>query len=371
MLAGLEARAIAGKVGETDASVRVVATSEVAAELSDLSYPNDVRALESRPSTPAARIMDLSALAFGPTGSRRQGNPVFAGLAESDVVHYPLSFISGPRHSAPSVVTCVDLQHLHHPQFFSRRDRAIRALRWHRSIRGADRVMVFSRFVRESLVDRLGIDSELIDVVGATCSPRFFEAATAPSAYAEGSDFGYLLYPASPLPAKNHRRLLAAFGRLHRTHPGIRLVLVGPAIHDWAPVRAAIAAERVEAAVEIRGHVPLNDLVSLYAGATALVFPSLFEGFGMPVLEAMAVGCPVVASTATAIPEVCGDAAIGLDPASTDSIADAIEAVLTLPGADRRRLIDAGHARASELVLERMVERQFESFRRALDTMRR
>ena len=112
-----------------------------------------------------------------------------------------------------------------------------------------------------------------------------------------------LLYPARPWPHKNHARLFEAFARLRARRPNLRLVLTGEGEYGALP-----------AGVEARGRVSRDELVRLYQGAAALVFPSLYEGFGMPVLEAMACGCPVACSNVTSLPEVAGDAARLFDP---------------------------------------------------------
>jgi glycosyltransferase involved in cell wall biosynthesis len=128
----------------------------------------------------------------------------------------------------------------------------------------------------------------------------------------------FLLYPALPWPHKNHARLFEAFARVRSRRPGLRLVLTG-----WGKA----APEGVEA----RGRVSPDELVSLYRRAAALVFPSLYEGFGQPPLEAMACGCPVACSNAASLPEVVDDAARLFDPKSVEDMAAAIEDVLEAP----------------------------------------
>lgn len=360
MLAGMEASELASR---PNVVLRVVANERVgdelqgsaaaisiAADAEGLGLPGALRALVVR--DPMRQMADVA-----PAGT-------FDGC---DAVHYPLSFMAAPRHEAATVVTCVDLQHLHYPGFFSRRDRVLRALRWHSSVKRATRVAVFSEFVRGSVEERLGVPCERIDVVGACCSERFYEAS--PEQLCPERDF--ILYPASPLPAKNHGRLLDALPLVQEAHPGLQLILVGPATHDWAPVRRRIGALGLEEDVEIRGHVSLGELVRLYRSARATVFPSLFEGFGIPVLEAMAAGCPVAAADATSIPEVCGDAAILFEPEDVESIAAGIQRVLGMPDADRMALVEAGRKRAALFSANAMVERQMASFQRAAYTMPR
>ena len=121
----------------------------------------------------------------------------------------------------------------------------------------------------------------------------------------------FLLYPARNWPHKNHERLFHAFALLRRVRPDLRLVLTGGG-HSASPPKG----------VEVHGHVTPEELVSLYRRASALVFPSLYEGFGQPPLEAMACGCPVASSNAGSLPEICGDAARLFDPEDVSAIAD-------------------------------------------------
>jgi glycosyltransferase involved in cell wall biosynthesis len=360
LLAGMEFRELANR---PETVLRVVANERVGSELHGDGAAISIAAGSEGPGP----VASLRALALRDP-MRQMADVAPAGAFDRcDAVHYPLSFMVAPRHESATVVTCVDLQHLHHPDFFSRRDRLLRALRWHPSVRRATRVAVFSEFVRGSVEERLGVPGERIDVVGACCSERFYEVSPEPPA--PGRDF--ILYPASPLPAKNHGRLLDALALLKGAHSGLRLILVGPATHDWAPIRHRIDVLGLEDDVEIRGHVSLGELVDLYRSARATVFPSLFEGFGIPVLEAMAAGCPVAAADATSIPEVCGDAAILFDPEDVESIAEGIRRALEMPEVDRIALIEAARKRAALFRATAMVERQLASFERAAYTMRR
>jgi len=134
------------------------------------------------------------------------------------------------------------------------------------------------------------------------------------------SQGGFLLYPARPWTHKNHARLFEAFAQLRRERPDLRLVLTGEGDFGTLPD-----------GVEARGRVSRDELVDLYRSAAALVFPSLYEGFGLPVVEAMACGCPVACSNATSLPEVAGGAARLFDPRDVHEIAAAVDDVLAEP----------------------------------------
>jgi len=242
-------------------------------------------------------------------------------LAGAEVVHYPLT-IRIPSGLAPSVVTLHDLQHLDLPAMFPRAERLFRAAAWHPSLRGADRVVVPTAFVRDRAVAALRLDPERIRVVPSGVDHERFRPGGV-----EREPF--LLYPARPWPHKNHARLLEAFALLRRDRPELRLVLTGGGSHRPLPE-----------GVEARGRVADDELAELYRRAAALVFPSLYEGFGQPTLEAMACGCPVACSDAAALREVVGDAARLFDPRDPRAIAAAVSDVLDAPDEWARRGLD-------------------------------
>lgn len=151
---------------------------------------------------------------------------------------------------------------------------------------------------------------------------------------------------------KNIKRLVEAFEALPAPW---RLVLAGSAGYAAEDALARIEASAARGRIEITGYVTPEQLASLYARASILAFPSLDEGFGMPVLEAMAQGVPVVASNRSALPEVCGDAAVLVDPFSVAEIAGALEVVARDPEA-RRSLIERGRARVSQFTWQKAVD---------------
>jgi glycosyltransferase involved in cell wall biosynthesis len=251
------------------------------------------------------RLLAMGMAAAGP-------GPLRARLDGTRVVHYPLT-IRIPPVGQPSVVTLLDVQHLDLPGMFSRSERLFRSIAWHRSARGAQRVVTISEFVRRRAVEQLGLDPRLLRAI-----PLGLDHDELQPGVLEREPF--LLYPARRWPHKNHERLFEAFALLRRERPELRLVLTGGG--DFSDVPEG---------VETRGHVPRSEVVSLMQRASALVFPSLYEGFGLPPLEAMACGCPVASSNAAALPEVVGDAARLFDPHEPAAIADAVRDVLAEP----------------------------------------
>jgi glycosyltransferase involved in cell wall biosynthesis len=233
-------------------------------------------------------------------------------VGDAAVVHYPLT-VPVPRVPARRIVTLHDVQHLDLPQLFSRVERAYRAIAYDRAARRADRVLVISEFVRGRAVERLGLDPSRVVVTPLAVDT----AALRPGA---GEREPFVLYPAKPWPHKNHARLFEAFALVRRARPELRLVLTGGGTYAHLPE-----------GVEARGHLPREHVVELMQRASALVFPSLYEGFGLPPLEAMACACPVACSDAAALPEVTAGAARLFDPSDPQAIADGLLDVLADP----------------------------------------
>jgi glycosyltransferase involved in cell wall biosynthesis len=265
--------------------------------------------------------------------------PLRRHYAGCDAVHYPLT-IALPRLDLPTAVTLHDVQHLDLPELFPRSERLFRAAFWQRSVRSADVVIVPSAFVRDRAARQLRIDPARIRVIHHGIDHDRFRPGAEPRE-------PFLLYPAKEWPHKNHARLFDAFALLRAERPELRLVLTGT---DAGPTPPG---------VERRGRVPLEELAQLYRTAAALVFPSRYEGFGQPPLEAMASGCPVACSNAASLPEVCGDAARLFDPDDPEAIAAAVHDVLDDPEPWRQR----GLARAAEFTWERSARQHEAAYR--------
>ncbi|GIU93864.1 MAG: hypothetical protein KatS3mg012_0321 [Gaiellaceae bacterium] len=247
--------------------------------------------------------------------------------ADLDLVHFPLT-VPIPRVHAPTVVTLHDVQHLDLPRNFSRAERAFRRLAYDRAARMADAVVVISEFVRGRAIELIDLDPERVHVVHLGVDHELYR----PGDERRGD---FLLYPARPWPHKNHELLFRAFSKLRRRHRGLELVL--PSYEGPVPEGARAV-----------GHVSRSELARLYRTAAALVFPSLYEGFGLPPLEAMACGCPVACSNAASLPEVVGDAARLFDPESVEEIVAAVEDVLAEP----EQWSERGRARATAFTWE-------------------
>jgi glycosyltransferase involved in cell wall biosynthesis len=238
--------------------------------------------------------------------------------------------IYSPANTAPvsrrSVVVIHDVAAIRHPEWYSRTYAA-----WHNALlprvaRRARLVITVSEFSRKEIAEVLGVDSV---VIPGGVDERF----------RPGDTKDYVLTVASRIARKN----LGALEQTRRAlkERGIELVAVGSG-RDYMQAEDGIPGR----------YVPDGELPALYAGARAFVLPSLYEGFGLPVLEAMASGVPVVASNRAALPETCGDAALLVDPADASAIADAVVAAAG-DEATRGPLIEAGRARAARFTWER------------------
>jgi glycosyltransferase involved in cell wall biosynthesis len=247
-----------------------------------------------------------------------RGGRIRHRMGRVDVMHVPFTVaVPRPPAGVPLVQTLLDVQHLELPQMFTRAELAYRSWFYDRTATRADAVITISEAAKRQIVAHLGVDPERVHVAHLGVDTDRFTPQTGPRD-------DVVFYPARGWPHKNHLRLVEAVALLRETRPGLRLVLTGGGLEtfgllpDW---------------VDVRGLVPPEELVGLYATAGCLAFPSLFEGFGLPPLEAMASGCPVAASDAGSIPEVCGDAAILFDPLDVNAMSAAIDRALDAPPA--------------------------------------
>jgi glycosyltransferase involved in cell wall biosynthesis len=295
------------------------------------------------------------------------------GCPAADVVHWPISFMHAPAPPRPArrVVTLHDLQHEHFPQFFSRSDLALRRVRWGGSARAADQLLTVSEFSKRSIERFCGIDPDRITVSHLPPRPSLLKALSSGSSCELPAELAgtrpWFVYPASPLPAKNHQRLVDAFATFRARHqPSARLVLTGPDLHSWAVVKRAIAEHGLEGDVFVLEHVADEMLASLYRQATGLVFPSLFEGFGLPIVEAMAAGCPMAFADSGSLPEVAGDVGRSFAAEDAEAIVAALRWLTDLDDDQRQAQAEAGRRRAASFTPEGMIESTMRAYRAAL-----
>ncbi len=199
-----------------------------------------------------------------------------------------------------------------------------------RSVRRAARVIAISAFTRKDLVTRYGIAEEKISVTHLAAGPAFHVLDDARrQRLPEGVTEPFVLAVGNLEPRKNLARLIESFAAVaFERGVSAKLVLVGKAKGQAAALARLVEQHGLRERVVFTGFVEEDELVLLYNRAALFVYPSLYEGFGLPPLEAMACGCPVVSSNVTAMPEVLGDAALLVDPASAPALTQAIRAVL-------------------------------------------
>jgi glycosyltransferase involved in cell wall biosynthesis len=268
-------------------------------------------------------------------------------LAGSDVFHCS-QHTANPIRRRALTATLFDLSCWKTPECHTPANIAATRRYAERILKSCDGIIANSTHARNDAVEILGIPQERMRVIHPGVAESFFDAALrepGKPAATYGLEGPYLLFVGCVEPRKNVPGLLRAYRQLpERVRRGLPLVIAGP--FGWAgdEIRAMLAAD---SRVKYLGYVPESDLPQVYAGATAFVFPSFYEGFGLPVAQAMAAGIPVVASNRSALPEVVGDAGLLVDPDSTEELSAAIERVATCPQL-AAELVQRGRARARD-----------------------
>jgi glycosyltransferase involved in cell wall biosynthesis len=239
-----------------------------------------------------------------------------AAGGEIDIAFYPFTAVQPrPRRGTKSIVVVHDLQHLDMPHAFTWAQRIYRRIAYERPSMTCDAVVTVSDFTSASVIEHLGVPSTRIHRVYPGIDTDLFRPGTRTAPVEP-----VLYYPARGLPHKNHQRLFRAVERARELHPGLTLILSGSDEQSLHPLPDFV--------VHV-GNITPENVRDLYRGVTAVVFPSLYEGFGFPPLEALATGTPVVASRAGALPEVLAEHAILVDQLDVTSITDGIERALT------------------------------------------
>ena len=279
-----------------------------------------VRSYRAGNSVPT-RALAMSAARALPWLAARDVPPV-------DVVHYPVT-VPIPRSRRPTVVTVHDLQHHDLPQFFSRAERVYRRWAYDGAARSATMVVTTSEYTRRRVVELLEIPPERVEAVPHGLDARLFTpAASDDEALLAQLDLPerFVVYPANLWPHKNHDRLVEALAA--QRERDVHLVLTGQPWGRLEQLMDRAARLGVEARVRHLGYMEQATLSAVYRGARAMVFPSLYEGFGAPPLEAMSCGCPVAASLSGSLRELCEGAVLELDPESVESIADGLDRIV-------------------------------------------
>jgi glycosyltransferase involved in cell wall biosynthesis len=293
--------------------------------------------------------------------------PARARAAGAELLHAP-GFRAPVWPSMPQVVTILDASPLRFPGLFRRRDVLLLGMYMRRAAQRARHIVTISEHSKGEIMQHLGVAPERITVTYLAAGVAFTPVAAAVvRATLERLNIQapYILCVGNVEPRKNLMRVIEAFATLRREGRPHTLVLVGKAGALAAPVIAALEQSGVADAVRLTGFVAEDDLAALYTGAAAFVYPSLYEGFGIPPLEAMACGCPVITSNSSSLPEVVGDAALQVDPLDLHAITAALARLLDDPGLGDD-LRGRGLARARTFSWRRCAEQTAAAYRRAL-----
>ncbi len=263
--------------------------------------------------------------------------PLWVELAcgSLDIFHSP-DFTLPPVRRAQTVLTVHDLSFMRVPESTHPRLRSYLLQAVARSVRRADIVLADSECTRADVIDLLDVDACRVKVIYPAVERRFQRVQDAQTLDAVRMRYGlpgkFLLGVGTLQPRKNFRRLIEAYDRIKADLAGdIHLVIAGGAGWLYEGIFQRVEELGLKDNVHFPGYVADEDLPALYTLADLLAFPSLYEGFGLPALEAMACGTPVVTSNASSLPEVVGDAALAVDPMDVDALAASIRAVLGDP----------------------------------------
>jgi glycosyltransferase involved in cell wall biosynthesis len=294
--------------------------------------------------------------------------PIKRIMREEGAVLYHATEHLLPRLNAPTVLTVHDLIFERYPEHHTRRNRWYLRVAMPLFVRAASAIIAVSRHTQADLVELYGADPGKIHVVYEGVDERFYSASPAEVARVRGAyspDRPYLLMVGTLEPRKNHAAALAAVARLKAWGWPHRLLLVGGQGWLFEPIRRRIDELGLAGDVQFAGYVPDADLPPLYTGAACVLVPSLYEGFGFPVLEALACGAPVVCSNTSSLPEVAGDAALLVTPEDHEELAAAVHLLLSQPQA-AGELAAAGRRQAARFRWEACARETMAVYERAM-----
>ena len=283
-----------------------------------------------------------------------------------DVYFSPINGLQPlPLPPVPTVITMHDIQDRFYPGFFSPGELFYRDWYYVVSCQVADRIVAVSHFTRQTVAAEYRLNPDKITVAYTAPDERYRQAEQVARSPNRTLPETFILYPANRWPHKNHATLLRALRLLRDEHGlSIPLVCTGRDVPGAPSLRELGAQHGVSDLVHDLGYLDVTEMAYLYRHARALVFPSLFEGFGIPLVEAMAAGCPLAVAHCTSLPEIAGPAARYFDPQAAPDLAEAIRA-LWLDADLRQRLIEEGYRRLPLFSAEQMARRHLEAFAQA------
>ncbi len=365
---GIDAHAIGAQQGGNETYIRNLITA-----LADLDHENQYTLYFS-----AAQVTDAWRNRYANFGVRLLPPPtplVRVPLALAlelrrrpvDVLH--VQYTAPPFCPAPVVTTIHDLAFEHLPETFTRRGKTQLRLTVRRTARHAAHILTVSEFSRQDIIKTYRLPPDKITVTHNGCEAQFTpQPASDREAETIKQKFGitrdYLLAVGSLQPRKNLIRLLRAYSMLRTQQPSsqLQLVIVGRQLWLYREVLREIKQQNFAADVIVTGYASDEDLPALYRSAVALVYPSLFEGFGLPPLEAMACGTPVITSNSSSLPEVVGNAALLVNPYKEADLAQAIWKLTNDPML-RAQLRQAGIQQAKQFTWHAAAEKTLAIYR--------
>jgi glycosyltransferase involved in cell wall biosynthesis len=276
--------------------------------------------------------------------------PLVLAREHVDLVHEP-HYVLPPLLRCRSVVTIHDCIHLMFPEYLPNKLAYVyaKSSMWAAS-RKADRILTVSEASKRDILRFFNVRPEKVAVIYNAIDERFLAPADPARMDLVRQryqlDDPFVLYVGNIKPHKNLERLIDAFGRARsQCHENLKLIIIGDEISKYPPLRRSVHKHKLDKHVRFLGFQPMETLAAFYRLARAFVFPSLYEGFGLPPLEAMACGTPVVTSNVSSLPEVAGGAALLVDPYNEEEIASAIVRAVTDESL-RQELISRGIERA-------------------------
>jgi glycosyltransferase involved in cell wall biosynthesis len=296
------------------------------------------------------------------------------GRLECDVAHIPHLFWMPRGLACPYVLTVHDLlEHMYGSRNFSSLRRSMHSYLTRRVLRGAARIMAVSQFTKSEVEKLLAIPDERIEVVYNAIDERFLHGHATDAdrqliAERYQVNYPFLLYAGAIRPHKNVVRIIEAFSALkselakERRFTDLKLIIIGDDLSNNPRLRRTVVSGGVQNDVRFLGFVPIEVLRIFYDVAKVFVFPSLYEGFGLPPLEAMAHGTPVVTSNTSSLPEVVGNAALMVNPENVFEIKRALQQAL-LDSEVRDRMKRLGYEQSQRFSWESSVARILEIYR--------
>jgi glycosyltransferase involved in cell wall biosynthesis len=353
-------------------------------ELGSLDGPNMsrlclLRGQEPVPKTTAAKYPGLIRRGVGKIRRRLMGVVGAGAFSSRPLTSRGVALLfcpfTAPTYSEPgirTVSTILDLQHRDLPHFFSPHELGLRDAFMAEVISKSDRIICISEYVRQRAIHELGVDPEKTHAVHISIQARLSNAGESAAGNRDsglqGLPRSYMFYPANFWPHKNHAMLLTAYGMFLSRHPQSKLniVFTGALEERERDLRESAVRMGLRDRVHFLGYLAERDLRVVWEGCDFLIFPSLYEGFGIPVLEAMSLGKPVVCSHLTSLPEVAGEAALYFDPRKP---ADIVACMEKMAGdvSLRKDMVARGFSRVKDFRLEDMTQKYLDVFGEALE----